>query len=421
MAASCHRCSAKSAVARRLSSPSLPGVPLDLLDRQLADPVGHATTSSAAFARVTPACAYRETGRQGVPPPSGRPARQQATGSPSPTANCLGATRADSLKRLKGALASVVHRRPIPETGEDLDQPLRVLVHASTRSVCRLKLGLIHIRCDKRRHVTGRPQPEMHDVRAQARMPHERRMKLKRQIRPGDHRMDRQDVRTRPRARRLALSKRAIDREIEINPRSRVHISTVPPASVALAWRRSSQTGSDRAHPCCLTCQHKRRNGRSTPVASPPYPRIGRPPRVCAESHVRTRKRVRAGTSPDVVKQSCDAPRSGHSYVAKAIVRSGRGAGRIQSCRSRRRALASVRTRRHADPDIASEITTKRPSAVRAIRPASSTAPDAGSAVRAGVGGASMSRSGSAPPKSAAAVSPVRDLRSVSNPNRRFA
>ena len=39
-----------------------------------------------------------------------------------------------------------------------------------------------------------------------------------------------------------------------------------------------------------------------------------------AHSHRRTRKRVRTGTSLDVVKQSCDASLSGHSYVGAAIV-----------------------------------------------------------------------------------------------------
>jgi len=121
-----------------------------------------------------------------------------------------------------------------------------MLVRARTRSVGRLKLSLIHIRRDKRRLVTGWAQPEMHDVRTQSRMPHERRVKLKRQIRSGDRRMDRQDVRTRPRARRLALSRRAIDRQIEINPRSRVHGLHGTASVCRLGWRRSRLIRSDR-------------------------------------------------------------------------------------------------------------------------------------------------------------------------------
>lgn len=133
------------------------------------------------------------------------------------------ASRADSLECLESTFAGDVHPGEMPEVGQDLDQPLRVLIHAATRIVGWFQLSLIHVPRRERRLVTERAQRQMDNVRPQPGMSDERRMQLKRKVGARNHRMDRKDMSTRPRARRLAGNGHAIDQQVEINPRSRAH------------------------------------------------------------------------------------------------------------------------------------------------------------------------------------------------------
>ncbi len=85
--------------------------------------------------------------------------------------------------------------------------------------------------------MTGRPKYQMGDVRPQSRMPDERQMELKPKVRSKDHRVDREDMSADPGARRLALDRRALHRQVEVSPWAKVHIlqSTVGVRRVANA------------------------------------------------------------------------------------------------------------------------------------------------------------------------------------------
>ena len=109
------------------------------------------------------------------------------------------------------------------ETGKDFDQLLRVLIHAPARRIGRIKIVLIVIRRRNRRLATRRPERQMDHVRRDTAMPHERRMKLERQVRARDNGMDGQHVSTRPRAGRLARGGSTVDSYVKVDHWTRGH------------------------------------------------------------------------------------------------------------------------------------------------------------------------------------------------------
>ena len=106
---------------------------------------------------------------------------------------------------------------------QDLDQPLRVLIRARARGVRRLNLGIAHLRRRDRWLAPGWPEPEVDHIRRHCRVADERRMQLQREIAPRHDRVDREDVRARPGARRLAERRLAVDPQLQIDARVRIH------------------------------------------------------------------------------------------------------------------------------------------------------------------------------------------------------
>ena len=81
---------------------------------------------------------------------------------------------------------------------------VRMLIHARARRIRRIQIVLVVIRRRNRRLASRRSKRQMHHVRRDTGMPHERRMELEHQVRARDNRMDGQHVSARPRTGRLA-------------------------------------------------------------------------------------------------------------------------------------------------------------------------------------------------------------------------
>ena len=170
--------------------------------------------ASRSPAARTPARACHHQRRVG-PPPGDAPRLPPLT-----RYAVRGPTRSSAVKR---ALARHVHTSAVAQVREDLDQPLRVLIRAGARSVSRLELSVVRIRRGDLWLVTGWAQPEMDHLRPHSRVPHERRVKLEREVRTRDDGMDRKDVCARPRTGGLAHDRLRVDRQLEVDRRSCTH------------------------------------------------------------------------------------------------------------------------------------------------------------------------------------------------------
>lgn len=127
------------------------------------------------------------------------------------------------LERTESRVPRYVDHDPVSERRQDLDQSLRMLIGARARGVRRLNLRIVDLRRHDRRRASWWPEPEMDHLRRHFRMADERRMQLRCEVATRSDRVDREDVRACPSARRLAQRRLAVNPQLQVDTWTRNH------------------------------------------------------------------------------------------------------------------------------------------------------------------------------------------------------
>jgi len=123
----------------------------------------------------------------------------------------------DALELRERLLAGNVHRGVNGQAVEDLDQLMSVLVRTRPRRERRVQLLVGMLGRDRHGHVPGRAEHQVHRDRRDALMADERGVQLEREISLWKDCVEAQDVRARPRVRRLALGGLAVEGDRELD------------------------------------------------------------------------------------------------------------------------------------------------------------------------------------------------------------